>query len=129
MTPSHSAGEYNGLMSDSTPTLHHSTGIDLGVHRVNQPQTSRRGSGSKPGGQITESTNNTRLVSIAIVFQQETAPGQPIARGFSRQAKSEIFGTLSTDTTTGVCAVLKPTARCRFQSHGFALFLEGGLPD
>jgi hypothetical protein len=100
MTPSHSAGEYNGLMSDSTPTLHHSTGIDLGVHRVNQPQTSRRGSGSKPGGQITESTNNTRLVRIAIVFGQETAPDQPIARGFSRSAKLDTFGTLSTDITT-----------------------------
>ena len=67
---------------------------------MNQPQTSRRGSGSKPGGQITESTNNTRLVRIAIVFEQETALDQPIARGFSRSAQLDTFGTLSTDITT-----------------------------
>jgi hypothetical protein len=69
-------------MSLSTPAQHHSTGSDFGVHRLNQPQTSRRGSGSKPGGQMTESTSSTRLVRIAIVGIEQTAVDQPVASGF-----------------------------------------------
>jgi hypothetical protein len=56
--------------------------MDFGVHRLNQPQTSRRGSGSKPGGQMTESTSSTRLVRIAIVVVEQTAVDQPMASGF-----------------------------------------------